>query len=54
MSPIDVEKAAALKLVEQDGQLRASVQRGAAQADRGELIDHHQVAARIEQLFQTK
>ena len=50
----DLVKSAALRLLEQDAQFRASVHRGLLQADRGELIDHDQVAARIEQLFQTK
>jgi predicted transcriptional regulator len=44
-------KNAALRLVEEDAEFRAAVQEGIAQADRGELIDHDEVVARIEPRF---
>ncbi len=44
-------KNAALRLVEEDAEFRAAVQEGIAQADRGELIDHDEVVARIERRF---
>jgi predicted transcriptional regulator len=43
---------AALRLVEEDARLRAAVRRGIEQADRGELLDHNEVVARIERLLQ--
>ena len=45
-------KDAALRLVEEDARFRAAVRRGIAQADRGELLDHNEVVARIERLLQ--
>ena len=48
---IDTEqlvKEAALRVVEDDMALRAGVRRGLAQANRGELLDHAEVKARIE------
>jgi predicted transcriptional regulator len=45
-------KDAALRLVEEDVRFRAAVRRGIAQADRGELLDHNEVMARIERLLQ--
>lgn len=47
-------KDAALRLVEEDKKFRAAVQKGIEQADRGELIDHEQVVARIERLFKPR
>ena len=46
-------KDAALRLVEEDARFRAAVRRGIAQADRGELLDHNEVVARIERLLQS-
>jgi predicted transcriptional regulator len=43
---------AALRLVEEDARFRAAVQRGIEQANRGELLDHNEVVARIERLLQ--
>ena len=43
---------AALRLVEEEMQFRAGVRRGIEQADRGELMDHSDVKARIERLLQ--
>jgi len=47
-------KQAALRLVEEDAEIRAGIQRGVEQADRGELIDHDEVVARFERLPQPK
>jgi predicted transcriptional regulator len=47
-------KQAALRLVEEDAEIRAGIQRGIEQADRGELIDHDEVVARFERLLQPK
>jgi predicted transcriptional regulator len=45
-------KDAALRLVEEYTRFRAGVRRGIEQADRGELVDHNDVKARIERLLQ--
>jgi predicted transcriptional regulator len=47
-------KDAALRLVEEDAVFRAAVRRGIEQADRGELIDHEEAVARIEQRLQSR
>lgn len=47
-------KQVALRLVEEDAEIRAGIQRGIEQADRGELIDHDEVVARFERLLQPK
>jgi predicted transcriptional regulator len=47
-------KEAALRLMEEDAEIRAGIQRGIEQADRGELIDHDEVVARFERLLQPK
>ncbi len=47
-------KHAALRLVEEDAEIRAGIQRGIEQADRRELIDHDEVVARFERLLQPK
>jgi len=47
-------RQAALRLVEEDAETRAGVQRGIEQADRGELIDHDEVEAGFERLMQPK
>ena len=46
-------KDAALRLVEEDAKFRAAVRRGIEQADRGELIEHQEVVARMERLLQS-
>jgi predicted transcriptional regulator len=46
-------REAALRLVEEDEQIRAGIQRGIEQADCGELIDHDEVVARFERLLQS-
>ena len=54
---IDTEhlvKDAALRLVEEDAKFRAAVRKGMEQADRGELIDHEEVVARIERRLQSR
>jgi predicted transcriptional regulator len=47
-------KQAALRMVEEDAEIRAGIQRGIEQADRGELIDHDEVVAYFERLMQPK
>ena len=47
-------KEAALRMVEEDAAFRAGVRKGIEQADRGELIDHDEVKARIERLLQPR
>jgi predicted transcriptional regulator len=47
-------KQAALRLVEEDAEIRAGVRLGVEQADRGELIDHEDVKARIYRRLQSK
>ena len=48
----ELVKNAALRLVEEDAEFRASVRRGKAQAERGEVIGHEDVKARIGRLLQ--
>jgi hypothetical protein len=48
----ELVKDAALRVVEEDMDFRACVHRGIEQADRGELMNHHDVKARIERLLQ--
>jgi predicted transcriptional regulator len=45
-------REAALRLVEEDVHFRAGVRRGIEQAERGELVNHNEVKARIERLLQ--
>ena len=40
-----------LRLLEQDARFRAAVQKGIAQADRGEFIEEQEMDARIEQML---
>jgi len=47
-------KEAALRLVEEDAEIRAGIQRGIEQADRGEMIDHDEVVERFERPLQPK
>ena len=47
-------KQAALRLVEEEAKFRAGVQRGIEQADRGELLEHDEVKARIQRLLQSE
>jgi predicted transcriptional regulator len=44
-------KDAALRVVEEDSQIRAGIHRGIEQADRGELMNHDDVKDRIERLL---
>ncbi len=46
-------KDAALRLVEEHRRFRAGVRRGIAQAEKGELLEHADVKARIERLLQS-
>jgi predicted transcriptional regulator len=47
-------KQAALRMVEEDAEIRAGIRQGIEQADRGELIDHDDVKARILSRLQSK
>jgi len=47
-------KDAALRLIEEHAEFRAGVRRGIAQADRGELIEHEEVKARIERVLKSR
>jgi predicted transcriptional regulator len=47
-------KDAVLRLLEENAKLRLSVRRAIEEADRGELIDHQEVVAHIEQRFQSR
>jgi len=46
-------KDAALRLLQDDAQFLAGVRRGIEQADRGELLSHEDVKARIARILQT-
>jgi predicted transcriptional regulator len=43
-------KDAALRLLEDDTRFRAAVAEGMAQADRGEVVDEHDMNLRLEQI----
>lgn len=47
-------KDAALRLVEEDAKFRAAVREGIAQADRGQLLDHDEVVARMDRLLRSR
>ena len=47
-------KQAALRLVEEDEQFRADIDEAVEQADRGELISHEEVKARIARSLQSR
>ena len=47
-------KDAALRVVEQDAEFRAGVRRGIKQADRGELLEHDEVKARLKRLLTSR
>jgi predicted transcriptional regulator len=47
-------KQAALRMVEEHAEIRAGIRQGIEQADRGELIDHEDVKARIFRRLQSK
>ncbi len=46
-------KDAAMRLVQDDAQFLAAVRRGIDQADRGELVSHEDVKARIARILET-
>ena len=55
-SGVDAEqlvKEAALRVLQEDMRFREGVRRGIAAADRGELVEHADVWARIEKIFQS-
>lgn len=47
-------KQAALRLVEEDEHFRADINEAIEQADRGQLIDHEEVKARIAKSLQSR
>jgi predicted transcriptional regulator len=47
-------KQAALRLVEEDEQFRADIDEAVEQADRGDLISHEEVKARIARSLQSR
>lgn len=47
-------KQAALRLVEEDAEIRAGIECGIEQADLGQFVDHDEVVARFERLLQPK
>jgi predicted transcriptional regulator len=47
-------KQAALRMVEEEAEIRASIRQGIEQADRGELVDHEDVKTRIYRRLQSK
>ena len=47
-------KQAALRMVDEETDFRAGVRRGIEQADRGELIEHEAVKARIGRILQSR
>jgi len=47
-------KQAALRLVEEDEQFHADIDEAIQQADRGQLIDHEEVKARIARALQSR
>jgi predicted transcriptional regulator len=49
----ELVKDAALQLLEADARFRTAVQKAIAQADRGELIDEHEMDARIKRMFES-
>jgi predicted transcriptional regulator len=52
--PEQLVRDATLRLMDEDAEFRAGVRRGIAQADRGELIAHEDVKARVEQLLKSR
>ena len=50
----ELVREAALQLIDVDPLLLASVRRGIAQADAGELLDHDEVMARVNRSLQSR
>jgi predicted transcriptional regulator len=51
--PERLVKVAALRLLQEDARVRASVREGIAQADRGEFIEEEEMDARLEQMLRS-
>jgi predicted transcriptional regulator len=51
--PEQMVKDAALRLLEEDARFRAAVEKGIAEADRGELIDEEDMDARVKRMLQS-
>jgi predicted transcriptional regulator len=51
--PERLVKDAALRLLQEDARVRASVREGIAQADRGEFIEEEEMDARLEQMLRS-
>ena len=50
--PEQMVREAVDRIIEDDAHFREAVREGIASAERGDLLDHHEVVARIERLFQ--
>ena len=51
--PERLVKDAALRLLQEDARVRATVREGIAQADRGEFIEEEEMDARLEQMLRS-
>ena len=51
IEPQNLVKDAALRLLEEDAEIRAGIRRGIEQADRGELIDEAQMDERFKRML---
>ena len=51
--PERLVKDAALRLLQEDARVRASIREGIAQADRGEFIEEEEMDARLEQMLRS-
>ena len=51
--PEHLVKDAALRLLERDARFRAAVQKGLAQADRGEFVNEDEMQARLDRMLQS-
>lgn len=52
-APEQMVKIAALRLLEEDARFRAAVQKGIAEADRGDLIDEEEMEERVKRMLQS-
>ena len=52
-NPEQMVKNAALRLLEEDSRFRAAVEKGIAEADRGELIDEEEMDRRVKRMLQS-
>lgn len=52
MHPEELVKDAALRLLNDDAQFRAEVQKGIQQADKGEFIEEEEMDLRVKRMFE--